>query len=292
MGRYSSVLAVVAATFAIKVPGAPVYLSISDAFFFAAGLLFGPAAGALTIALDSLLVSLRRKNRRRQLLFNVTSSPLALWCGTHVFYAMAGQAPLAGDLAAPTNAMILPLACFAAVYFLLNSGLTAVAVALSKGVSPWRFWRDHFAVLSVNYFAGASAAFLLMVLVHYVGLGAFALGALAVVTPLIFVTHLATRSWLGRVEDAQRHLRDVNRLYMSTITAFSTAIEAKDGVTSDHVHRVQAYAVGLARALGVRRSHAEGDRGRGIAARHRQAGHSRAHSQQAGQADQRTSSRR
>jgi putative nucleotidyltransferase with HDIG domain len=40
-------------------------------------------------------------------------------------------------------------------------------------------------------------------------------------------------------------------MYLSTIGAFSTAIEAKDGVTSDHVHRVQAYALGLARALGV-----------------------------------------
>ena len=38
-----SVLAVVTASFALKVPGVPVYLSISDAFFIAAGLLFGPA---------------------------------------------------------------------------------------------------------------------------------------------------------------------------------------------------------------------------------------------------------
>ena len=35
------------------------------------------------------------------------------------------------------------------------------------------------------------------------------------------------------------------------LSALSTAIEAKDGVTSDHVHRVQGYAMGLARALNV-----------------------------------------
>jgi response regulator RpfG family c-di-GMP phosphodiesterase len=57
------------------------------------------------------------------------------------------------------------------------------------------------------------------------------------------------RSWLGRVDDAQRHLTRVNQLYLSTVSALSTAIEAKDGVTSDHIHRVQAYAMGLARAL-------------------------------------------
>jgi putative nucleotidyltransferase with HDIG domain len=59
------------------------------------------------------------------------------------------------------------------------------------------------------------------------------------------------RSWFGRLEDAQQHLADVHRLHLSTIEAFSTAIEAKDGVTSDHIHRVQAYAMGLARVLGV-----------------------------------------
>ena len=241
-----SVLAVVSAAFAIKVPGVPVYLSISDAFFISAGLLFGPAPATLTIAADSLIVSARRQGRSRQLLFNVTSPALALWCGVHVYYVLSGGEPLARSLAAPDQAPILPLAALAGVYFLLNSGLTAVAVALSKGVSPWRFWREHFAVMSVNYFAAASAAFLLILLVGVVGIG-----ALAIVTPLILVCHLAMRSWLGRQDDAQRHLRDLNQLYLSTISAFSTAIEAKDGVTSDHIHRVQAYSMGLARALDI-----------------------------------------
>jgi putative nucleotidyltransferase with HDIG domain len=38
---------------------------------------------------------------------------------------------------------------------------------------------------------------------------------------------------------------------LSTVSALSTAIEAKDGVTSDHIHRVQAYAMGLAGALNI-----------------------------------------
>ena len=65
--------------------------------------------------------------------------------------------------------MIAPLGFLAAVYFLLNSGLTAVAVSLSKGVSAFQLWREHFALMSLNYFAAASAAFVFIVLVHYVG---------------------------------------------------------------------------------------------------------------------------
>ena len=44
--------------------------------------------------------------------------------------------------------------------------------------------------------------------------------------------------------------RDMDRLYLSTVETLAMAIDAKDDVTHSHVRRVQAYAVGLARALG------------------------------------------
>ena len=74
--------------------------------------------------------------------------------------------------------LVLPLAASPRVYFVLNSGLTAVAVALQKKQSPLAVWRSHFVTLSLNYFAAASAAFLLILLtqylsVHRAGRGAF-----------------------------------------------------------------------------------------------------------------------
>ena len=55
-------LALVAGSFALKVPGVPVYLSISDTFYMTSCVLFGPAPATLTIALDSLVMSWRRGN--------------------------------------------------------------------------------------------------------------------------------------------------------------------------------------------------------------------------------------
>jgi putative nucleotidyltransferase with HDIG domain len=238
-------LGLIAAWFPIKVPGAPAYMSISDTFFITTALWFGPAPAAVTIAIDSVVISYRRKNNLQQLLFNFASCAFSLWSGVQVYYWLAGHEPLATGAQFESWA-IAPLMCLAAVYFLLNSGLTAIAVALSKGGSPLEFWRKNFAVVSLNYFASASASFFLILLTRLVGIS-----AIAAVTPLICICYFAMRSWLGRVEDAQRHVDKVNALYMSTIGAFSTAIEAKDGVTSDHVNRVQAYALGLAQALGV-----------------------------------------
>jgi putative nucleotidyltransferase with HDIG domain len=239
-------LAVAAATFAIKIPRVSAFISISDTFFFASVLLFGPAPATVSIAVDSLLLSLRRGFRLQQLLFNTTSSAITLWTGAQVYYALGGPEPALVQSAAAAGAMFAPLAAMAGVHFLLNTGMTMFVMALDKQLSVLALWRDHFVVISLNYFAAASASFFLIVLIQYAGLGGF-----IAVVPLIVVCYLAMRSWLGRVEDAQRHLDKVNALYMSTIGAFSTAIEAKDGVTSDHVNRVQAYALGLASALGV-----------------------------------------
>ena len=84
-------LAIVAASFALKIPGVPVYLSISDAFFITSALLFGPAPATVTIAIDSFVVSVRRRNSARQLLFNTTSPAIALWCGAQVYSLLSPQ---------------------------------------------------------------------------------------------------------------------------------------------------------------------------------------------------------
>jgi putative nucleotidyltransferase with HDIG domain len=72
-----------------------------------------------------------------------------------------------------------------------------------------------------------------------------------VILPMLAVFHLTLKSSYGRLEDARQHLADVDRLYLSTVETLAMAIDAKDDVTHSHVRRVQAYAVGMARALGI-----------------------------------------
>ncbi|HUU35562.1 MAG TPA: HD domain-containing phosphohydrolase, partial [Vicinamibacterales bacterium] len=75
--------------------------------------------------------------------------------------------------------------------------------------------------------------------------------ALAAVAPLVVIVYMGLKSRFGRLADAELHVKQVDQLYMSTIQALSSAIDAKDGVTSSHIRRVQTYSVAMARALGV-----------------------------------------
>ncbi len=240
-----AVLAVIAGSFALKIPGVPAHLSVSDTFYITSVLLFGPAPATVAIAVDSFVMSWRRGHPATRMWFNTANPALAIWLAAEAFFAWAGTPPLAISSVPPAT-IVLPLTALATIYFVVNSGLTATAVALERGQSATEIWRRHFALISLSHFAAASASFFLVIIVRFVSVV-----ALAAVLPLLAIFYLAMRSWLGRLDDAQQHVATVNRLYLSTIEALSTAIEAKDGVTSHHIHRVQSYALGLARALGI-----------------------------------------
>src|SRR5262245_56674840 len=50
---------------AVRLPGFPLSFSLADAFAVAATLMFGPGAGAITVACDGLAISLRLDPARR-----------------------------------------------------------------------------------------------------------------------------------------------------------------------------------------------------------------------------------
>jgi putative nucleotidyltransferase with HDIG domain len=196
----------------------------------------------VAIALDSAALAWRRGYDLRRLLFNAALPAVSLGVATWVSQLLGGS-PL--DYSTHISATILPLTALTAIYFGLNSGLLSVAIALESNAPIVVVWRRLWP-LSMNYIAAASAAFCFVIVIRSAGWM-----AALVVAPLVVVLHLTLRSITGRLSDAERYVQTVDKLYLSTIETLATAIEAKDGVTSDHIRRVQKFAIGLAKALGV-----------------------------------------
>jgi putative nucleotidyltransferase with HDIG domain len=233
----------------LRVPSMPISFSISDTFTIVAALIVGPAAGALTAALDGLVLSFRMANDKRsagRVLFNMASLALATWTAGQVFFLSGDAAPLqAGPLGALV--LMLRLGAFGVVHFGLNSGLVAVAVAWQRGTAVSAIWREHFAGLWLSTLGGVFAALLMMVLSRPTPLE-----TLILIAPLPVILYITLRHALGRAEDQIHHLGKMNRVYLATIEALAHAVDAKDHVTHDHVRRVQENALRLATALGVR----------------------------------------
>ena len=90
---------------------------------------------------------------------------------------------------------------------------------------------------------------------------------------------------MGRIQDQQRHVRQVSDLHLATIEALALAIDAKDQTAQSHIRRVQVYAAGPRPRARHARDRDPGRQDRGAAARHRQAGGARAHPVEAGAPD-------
>jgi putative nucleotidyltransferase with HDIG domain len=238
-------LALLTGTFSMKAGSARASITVSDTFFITTALLFGPAPATVANALGTAVSSWRRKHSLERVLFNTSNSAFSMWAGSQTFFLLSGVPPLTHSVS-PIAELILPLLAYAAVHYLVNSGLIAVAIGLDERRSPLAVWRQHCLWLWANYFASASVSLCLVLLMYQVSLA-----AAIVVLPMLVVLHLTLRSSYGRLDDASKHLEHLDRLYLSTVETLAMAIDAKDDVTHSHVRRVQAYALGLARKLGV-----------------------------------------
>src|SRR6185295_15195764 len=75
--------------------------------------------------------------------------------------------------------------------------------------------------------------------------------AFIISVPILTVTYFTYKVYIDRIETTNRHAEQMAELHLKTIEALAIAIDAKDEVTPDHVHRVQIYATGLARLFGL-----------------------------------------
>ena len=236
----------------VKLPSIPASLSVSETFVFTSVLLFGPAAGTLTVALDGLIISLWLSKTRKEphrILFNIAAPAISIWVASQIFYSLTGTQPLAyADEALSVEQFAAPLLVFTLLFFGINSWMIAFAIHFETGNSPFKIWRTNFMWLALNFFAGASLAALLAVSIDPHSVNLTYLGA---VVPLLLALYLTYRTAMGRVEDAMGHLQRMNKLHLATIETLAHAVDAKDQVTHGHIRRVQNLTTYVATALGV-----------------------------------------
>ena len=120
----------------------PAVVSVSETFVFTSVLLFGSAAGTLTVALDALIISFwsyRKGHSAYKILFNVCAVSLTLWTSSQIYYQLAPYGPLYGlDLKAESiriSALLLPLLAFTVAYYAINTWLITLAIALERNAA-------------------------------------------------------------------------------------------------------------------------------------------------------------
>jgi diguanylate cyclase (GGDEF)-like protein/putative nucleotidyltransferase with HDIG domain len=226
-------------------------MSVSYAVDFASLLLLGPhetmlvAAGS---AFSQCHFNSKDRNPLHRTLFSVASLVITVQ-GAGLAVALLGGI----GSAMPLALLARPLVGAATVYFLLNTGLIATAIALSTRARIFATWNSNFLWSAPSYFVGAGSAALAASFVSRAGYW---------VAPLTFaplyLTYRTYKVYMGRIEDEQRHVQQTSDLHLATIEALARAIDAKDQTTQMHIRRVQVYAAGLAKAAGLSEAEIQG----------------------------------
>jgi hypothetical protein len=173
-------------------------------------LLIGPAPATITASLEALAIScfLSRDQRRvTRVLFNVAAVGLAMSVAGGVWTLLDDSGSWRGGF--DTNFALLLLATVATIgtYFLVNTWIVALAVALEHNERVYVIWKTHFLRLGLAYGAGAYTALLLAIFTPSEGVRGFLLLA-----PMPLILYAALRTWLGRVNDQMAHLDTVKTI--------------------------------------------------------------------------------
>ena len=160
-----------------------------------------------------------------------------------VYLRMGGEPGSIGEVLTIEVAALIGAAT---TYFLFNTVLISVAIALSTR-QPWMTtWNENFLWSAPSYFVGAAGAFVTGYAVLKVG----PWFALLMAAPVYFI-YRTYKVYLGRIEDERRHVQEMSDLHLATIEALALAIDAKDQTAQSHIRRVQVYAAGIAKSLGM-----------------------------------------
>ncbi len=221
-------------------------LSVSYAVDFAALLLLGPNPTtliAVSSAWSQCTFRMKQPTPLYRTLFSMASLAITVRAAGFAYERLGGVPGVFTNSFAVAAALVGA----ATTYFLFNTILVSCAIALSTRQPIVASWNQNFLWSAPSYFVGAAVAFVTGLAVLNLGIW---MGMLLIALPVYFI-YRTYKVYLGRIEDERRHVEEMSDLHLATIEALALAIDAKDQTAQSHIRRVQVYAAGLAKALGM-----------------------------------------
>jgi diguanylate cyclase (GGDEF)-like protein/putative nucleotidyltransferase with HDIG domain len=221
-------------------------MSVSYVVDFVSMLLLGANETMIVAAVGAwsqCTFKMESRTARYRMFFSMASLLMTVKASGAVYTWLGGVLPAQslspGDVARP-------LIGAAVTHFFCSTALVATAIGTSTKQSIARIWKENYLWSAPSYFVGAGAA---TVVATVVDSGGYWMALLAAAPP--YFIYRTYKVYMGRIHDQQQHVQQVSDLHLATIEALALAIDAKDQSGQSHVRRVQVYAAGLARALGM-----------------------------------------
>src|ERR1041384_7294370 len=209
------------ALIAIKIPHVSGRITVADTFFFLTLLLYGGAAAIVVSALEGIAATLIISKRPRTILFN--SAILATSTSfTVVVLNWKFGSPVEIISKDFTSRFFIAICVMALVQYIANTTLIAVEKANKINESVWNTWRTYYLWTSVTYFAGASAAGIIAILIKNYGFY-----AIIATVPIILIIFLTYQTYLKNIE-ASVAQTEAARLHVEELSKYITELQRSE----------------------------------------------------------------
>jgi len=202
---------------AIKIPHVSGRITVADTFVFLTMLLYGGPAAILVSALEGVCATLIISKRPRTILFNAAILATSTFFTSAVLYFTVGS-PVKVVAQGFSANFFQAICIMALVQYAANTSLIAVEKASKIKESLWNTWRTYYLWTSVTYFAGASAAGIIAILIRTYGFY-----AVVATVPIILIICFTYQTYLKNIENsvaqteaARLHVEELSR-YISEL---------------------------------------------------------------------------
>jgi PAS domain-containing protein len=228
---------IVTSTFKLRlpVPKSQATMSVSFVFDFIALLLFGIEPSLVVAAVGAFSQSMFRtidRNPPYRVAFNTACLVITLETTGLVYRALGGTVGALVSLRSTTA-----LAAALVVYFMVNGVCLSWAVALSTNQRVRQVWQYNVLWGAPTYFIGGNLAALTAVAINDRAWGFMPMAAIQ-----LYMTYLACKVYVGRLQDEQRHRDVVASLHEGMcvlgrdrrVVLWNAALERMTGISPRH----------------------------------------------------------
>ena len=206
---------------AIRIPRVSGRITVADTFVFLTMLLFGGAAAILVSALEGVAATLIISKRPRTILFNSAILATSTFCTATVLNWTVGPPELVIPRGfSPT--FFYTVCLMALVQYIANTTLIAIEKASKIKESTWNTWRTYYLWTSVTYFAGASAAGIIAIMIYTYGFY-----AVVATVPIILIIVFTYQTYLKNIENSVAQT-EAARLHVEELSKYISELQRSE----------------------------------------------------------------
>lgn len=198
---------------AIPIPRVSGRITVADTFVFLTMLMYGGSAAILVSALEGVAATLIISKRPRTILFNSAILATSTFFTSTVLNLTFG--PPADIVAKSFTARVFTAICvMALMQYIANTTLIAIEKASKIKETTWHTWRTYYLWTSVTYFAGASAAGIVTILINI-----YSFYAVVATAPIILIICFTYQTYLKNIEASLKQT-EAARLHVEELSLY------------------------------------------------------------------------